>query len=317
VKTIITALARVRTKDRRFSFSSDTDPSPLAASIRREGLLSPLLLYEVRGRLCLVSGRRRLRALRLLGHATAKARILSEAHTSPFEAWSLNFEETITQRPLDMSEACRAVVQLDSFDIYGDTIVSDYLPLLGLPPKESILGGCRSVAACGDLLLTPLAAGKLTLAAASHLASLAEDDRRSALRQLARTPLTVSQQREWIRLLEDISRRDGLPVKKLLLAASRRAGKAARGADVLQVLRERRYPSLASRKKAFARLLKRFRLPPGMRIEPHPFFERHELKVTFTSRDATSYERALEILEGIRRDPLFETLLPPAKREGS
>lgn len=310
MKTTVVPLGRLSPRERRFSFSNDIDISHLAASIKKHGLLSPPLLYEERGRLAVVSGRRRLQALRQLAEVSVRARILGDEFVSPIEAWSLNFEETITVRKIDAAEACRAAAQLVSFGVEEGKIVQTYLTPLGLPPKTTACRDALAVAACGERLLTLLAGGTAVLSTAAYVASLDSEDRTAAMRHLERAPLTVSQQREWTRLLSDISRRDGITIRGLLATAARRAtDDKGKGSAIVQYLRERRYPSLTERKKAFAALLARFPLPPGMRIEPHPFFERDELRISHTSRDAASYDRALKTLERIRRDPAFPSLL--------
>lgn len=319
MKKAALSLGRILWRDRRFTFTLGGDTRLLEASIRKRGLLHPPDLLRLDGRYVIIRGSRRLRVLRALGSRKVPARVFAPGEISPFEAWSMNFHDNLSVRSLNPAESCRALAQLTDLGVGPGEVVKDYLPLLGLPPRDSTLEDCLRVAALEGSLLEALARGEFTLATAAFCSLLSPSDRASAFRFLRRRPLTVSQQREWARLLADLSARDGRSVGAILLSAGRAAGgkEGSPGAAALQVLRERRYPALAARRKDFRALVRRLKLPPWFHLETHPFFERDELNVRFSARDRSSWERALTLLSKIDEDPVLSQLLdrPVKKRK--
>lgn len=318
MKKTAVSLGRVLWRNRRFTFTVGGDTRALEASIGKRGLLHPPDLLSLDGRYVIIRGSRRLRVLRGLGSRKVPARVFSPAEISPFEAWSMNFHDNLSVRSLNPAEASTALRQLTDLGVEAEEVVKDYLPLLGLPPRSSTLEEYLRVAGLERSVLESLARGEVTLATAVFLARLSSSDRASAFRFLRRRPLTVSQQREWARLLADLSARDGRNVAAICASASRAAGRrgGSAGAAAIQVLRERRYPALAARRKDFRTLVRKLRLPPWFHLETHPFFERDELNVRFSARDRSSWEKALTLLSKIDEDPGLSKLLTPAVPKG-
>jgi ParB-like chromosome segregation protein Spo0J len=317
VKKTTVSLDRVLWRNRRFTFTVGGDTRLLETSIGKRGLLHPPDLLSLDGRYVIIRGSRRLRILRRLGSRKVAARVFSPREISPFDAWSMNFHDNLSVRSLNPAEACTVLRQLTDLGVGAEEIVKDYLPLLGLPPRSATLEECLPVAALDGSVLKSLARGEVTLATAAFCARLSASDRAAAFRFLRRRPLTVSQQREWTRLLADLSARDGRQVAAILASAARAArGKTGSpGAAALQVLRERRYPALAARRKDFRALVRRLRLPPWFHLETHPYFERDELNVRFSARDRSSWEKALTLLSKIDEDPVLSKLLNPAVKK--
>jgi ParB family chromosome partitioning protein len=304
-------------RDRRFSFSRDRPDDRLADSIEEVGLLHPPDLWEEGRRLIIISGARRLRALRRLGRRDTIARVFTAAEITPLDAWSMNFSETLSLRSLNPAEACTVTRQLADLGVEEERIVADYLPRLGLPPRRRTLRDCLSISALKDSVLDALAAGSVSLTTAAFLASLETSERLAVFRFLRTRPLTFSQQREWVRLLSDISRRDGVAIAALITSSVRSAARnpGHRGPAALQVLREKRYPELTIRRRSFRALVKKLRLPPKFQMDTHPFFERGELSFRFSVADSASLREALRRLEEIGRHPSFRRLLKPLEDE--
>jgi hypothetical protein len=316
VKRAAVPLSRVAWRNRRFSFSRGGGLEELTASIEKVGLLDPPELLNKGGRYIVIRGARRLQALRRLGRKHVEAHVFGEDEISPFQAWSRNFHENRAFRNLNPAEGCTALRQLADLGLSPQKIVSGYFPLFGLPRREGGFDAYLSVAHLPDTMLDLLANGAITLGTAVYLATLGESERRSAFRFLKKASLTVGRQREWARLVADICVRDETSVPALLASVSRAARRrhGQFGASALQVLRERRFPSLAARRRAFQRLLRRLRLPPGFQVTTHPFFEKGELHVRFSASGQKEYEEALGRLERLGREGSFKLLIEPGKR---
>ena len=83
----------------------------LADSIRRYGLLSPLLVRrDARGEYALIAGERRLRALRMLGHETADAILLDPTEDDSALIALIENLQREELHFLDEAEACRKIL---------------------------------------------------------------------------------------------------------------------------------------------------------------------------------------------------------------
>lgn len=298
-------------QERRFSFSRGGSLDELVRSIRTSGLLVPPDLLHEDGRYVIVRGLRRLQALKRLRRRKVRARVFETGEISPLEAWCANFFENRSLRELNRAEACTALRQLNDLGLAAERIRTDYAPLLGLPPRGEELDSLLAVAGLPEKMLDALAEGRMTLASSSFLARMEAKERNSAFRFLEKAGLTVSQQREWTRLVGDLALRDGKSVSRVLLSvsrtAARRGGRFGEGA--MQVLRERRYPALAARRRAFRKLLRGLRLPPNVQITAHPTFERRGLTVRFSAATPEEYASLLRLLERVGSDPSVVGLL--------
>ena len=302
-------------RDRRFTFSRGGDADLLEDSIRKVGLLDPPELLRDGRRFIIIRGSRRLRALRRLRAASVQARVFDTDEVTLLEAWSRNFFDTRSVRELNAAESCTVLRQLTDLGVQSETILQDYLPLLGLPRRRRTLTEGLEAAALEEKILDALAEGGISLPTAIFLASLSASDRRAAFRFLRRRPLTVSQQREWSRLSADLAALKGTTVAAVLASASWASGKrpGSPGSTALQVLRERRYPTLSEHRRSFRKLVSTMRLPPWFQVDTHPFFERGELNVRFSAKDRASWESARRLLEKIDEYPDLTNLLLQGK----
>ena len=84
------------------------DLAPLAESLRKHGLLSPIVITANHK---LIAGHRRLEAARRLGWQTIPARIISE--TDKIELIELELDENIHRKNLNTDELADAYIRLD------------------------------------------------------------------------------------------------------------------------------------------------------------------------------------------------------------
>lgn len=84
------------------------DLTPLAESLRKHGLLNPIVITPQHE---LIAGHRRLEAARQLGWETIPARIVDEANA--VERMELELDENIHRKSLNTDELADAYVRLD------------------------------------------------------------------------------------------------------------------------------------------------------------------------------------------------------------
>ncbi|MCL2282935.1 MAG: ParB/RepB/Spo0J family partition protein [Fibromonadales bacterium] len=158
----------------------------LAASIKQQGILQPILLRKNDGRYQIVSGERRVRASRIAGLGDIEARVFDLLSDKTMAEWAII--ENIQREDLDPIEAANSYQQL--LDSYGYThedlatrlsksraAVTNSLRLLKLPEQVK----------------SWISEGKLSAGAARSLLSPNVDDPLKAAQNIIEQKLSVRQ----------------------------------------------------------------------------------------------------------------------------
>jgi hypothetical protein len=104
--------------------------------------------------------------------------------------------------------------------------------------------------------------------------------------------LSAGKQAEMLECMEDLSRRDAMPLRDVATApaleqvcADERLNRVQKTLQVRRLLRLRRFPRLLAAEERTSTALKQLQFPPGIRIIPPPNFEGPVCKaeVVFTS----------------------------------
>ncbi len=134
--------------------------SSLKASIQAIGLQQPPVLQEGGvERRRIVSGRRRLRVWNQLHRSECPVRLVS-ADQPEKELFLYSFYEAIGRGDLNGIEQAVILEKLLRY-FPEDQVLSDYMPLLGLPPKKEVLTRYLRIAAAGPGLWPAVVEGRL------------------------------------------------------------------------------------------------------------------------------------------------------------
>ncbi|MGQ9590084.1 MAG: ParB/RepB/Spo0J family partition protein [Planctomycetota bacterium] len=235
-------------------------PPELEASIRRAGIRTPLLVQPARGRYRVVSGWGRWAARREQDPVPCFS--LPE-DLSPEEAWDAFLRDNDRWNPIEVGRILRALAAIPG--LAEERIVAEKLPLLGIHPSRDL---CRRHLRLADL--TPAAQDfaedeGLSLRRAEILLAFSPAAVEAFVRAARELRLTASEIGEALALLEEISRRDGVP-PELALQQARRATGAAGKERFRRELRARRYPELSGLEARLedARAALRFRVPAAV-----------------------------------------------------
>ena len=289
-----------------FRISEYLDSESLTDSLRAVGQLNPLILFERDSRLVVVCGFRRFAALRQLGVRSAFARILTVEECRTTHPLILALYDNLAHRKLSPLEQARAAVKLrDICGITRERLISEYLPLLGLPPRENALAGCIALHAARPELRRLFAADALTLASMERLAKLSQDEQERFAAVMAAVRLSASMQKKTLDLLDDLAGMNQAdftaPVDSPDIHEFLRDAKLSsfqKGEKLYGTLYRLRNPRVARAQADFAAQRKRMGLPGAIRITPPPYFETAELRVEF---EAASPEKFRELAAALQK----------------
>lgn len=161
----------------------------LAFSIKRHGLLQPLVVERQGERYRLIAGERRLRAAKLAGLSTVPVHVRTLAEHTRFE---LALLENLQREDLSSLDEARAYKRLLS---ESDQTQEELAKRLGIS-RAKIAGTLRLLVLPADIA-AQLESGQLSTGHAKVLAGLPEEDQRKLAAAITERGLSVRQAERW------------------------------------------------------------------------------------------------------------------------
>lgn len=308
-------LAAVDLEDHPFAVASG-DVTLVAASLEAVGLLSPpWLRARSDGRWQAVTGCKRLKAAAALGWQAVPAQLLTP-DTPDSRCLLISLHDNASNRGFTLWEQIFYASRLSSY-WERQTVVQQFLPLLGLPPARKYLDRLLAAAGLEEAWQPLLGQQKLALTAAARLAAWPPADRLAALPFFQVLPFSQSKQEELVEWLELLSRREGVAIADILgrpELASCLADPAQPRQEQAAALRGRLRawvsPRLSAAREAWEKGLARSGLKhhPRLRLTPPPVFEGSDFHLEIKFRDGAELRQTLKELNRIARQKDFSEL---------
>ncbi len=314
-------LGEIDSQGEEFRISEPLECKQLLRSISEIGQLHPVILLRRKdSKLRIVSGFRRFRALHRLGAKDVEVRILDECDTPPLQVFSLALWENLSQRELNLLEKARALhVLCATCGLSPQSVIGKYLPALGLPPVAETLEVYLLIHRLDEGLRALLLEGKLTSNSALRLARSPASLQHRISAIMGQVHLTASMQRQFLDMLEEIARMEGVGPVAVLESpeigetlCDFRLSPVQRGQSLHRIMQRRRYPRLSQALNRFEERKRMLSLPAGIRIFADPYFEKGSLQVRFDADNARQFREMVQSLcnaaESERLEGLFHVL---------
>jgi ParB family transcriptional regulator, chromosome partitioning protein len=185
-----------------------------------------------------------------------------------------------------------------------------------LAPNLRLLRQLRTLADAPPSLSRAMAAGSIQLPMALELLKRPEPEATALadLFQLLRPSL--NRQRELLGFVDDIARRDDLPLDQVIADAVRQADatnpdldRSLRYTRLRSALRSQRYPNLVKAEAKRDTVLRAIRLEPRMQLRPPANFEGRRCQLQLSFASLSEFEGQVKCLEDLMRDPALIKLL--------
>ncbi len=302
-------------ENEKFRISEELDSMPLLDSLREVGQLNPLVLLEQNSRRAIVCGFRRVRAMQKLGMTGALARILPR-ECDPAEAFLVALWDNLSHRQMAPLEKARIIFKLKAnFDLPDETLIHNYLPILGLDPAENVLRAYLLLHEIDPDLRRCFAEGWLTSTSIEQAAKMPYPAQNSIASIMGKIRLSASLQKRFFGLLLDLAATSGdqpdAPISSQEVRAitnDSRLSAFQRGERVCEVLYGMRNPRLSQAQNRFLALKKQLGLPGPIRITPHPYFEEPGLHFEFEAVDAQQLRALAAALSEVAHTPEMSEL---------
>jgi hypothetical protein len=298
-------------KDERFRISYYFDLEKLVTSIREIGLLNPPLVTRRNGRFILVSGWKRVMAC--LNLSLSPIPVLVVQGKGELETFLIAFYENLATGEFSLVEKVEIIAILKKFSEEEKKIVCHYLPLLDIPPTLSHLDSYLAFSQFEPELKKFIHEKNLPFSLAELFSEFSTSERKRLLPLVL--PLSQNKMTEFLESLKEISRRDELPVRRILaskeakdILGSRRLSSLQKADRIRLVLRKKRYPNLSSWEESFDSLRKKMRWPREITLSPTPYFEEKRLSVDFNFENQEEFKASLLKLEELASKREFSEL---------
>jgi ParB family chromosome partitioning protein len=269
-----------------YSFSLDL----LCESIRNVGVINPpLVSRREKGGFDVVSGYRRILALKALGEPKALCKDVTSALPSPRERFFANFYENLAARKFNEIEKAMVLDKLQRY-VTKEEILNSFMPLLSLPSHEDTFELYLKFITSEQDFQLAVAAEELSLKGAKALFELDRGSRQVLFQWISSLKLNFNQQINLVEYARDIAKREHMSISQVLseepflkIMKNTQWNNPQKAKKMLEALRIRRYPRLTRARQVIESTLSTISLPPRVQIRYDPNLEEpnYHLEVEF------------------------------------
>lgn len=294
--------------------------NPLVKSIKRSGIVnSPVLVKNSKGNLDIVTGYRRIIAVKSMGFKQLQCRVLSESEIPPLRCLLLNLNDNFTTRNFNEIEKGMVLFRLNRF-LSKDEIIESYMPLLGLPSNErTYIDFLRIDEELDNDMKQYVAEGRISFQSAERILVIEHGLRSYIVDLLLSLKFNINQQSQLLDYVIDIIHSKKLSLIELLnntdfklIYFNEKITNPQKAKAILQYFREKRFPIMVKAEKEFKEKISNLYLPQGIRINYPPFFEGPSFRLEISFKNGKELNEKVDQLSGVRN---LEDIEPPWKKE--
>ena len=284
------------------------DLGPLIQSINKIGLLNrPLLMESKHGLLTVITGYRRIKALKSLGWNKIPSWVLPESKISPLKCLLLNLYDNLATRKLNEVEKGMVLSRLCSW-VQRYEVLEVYMPLLDLPSDEPTLFFFTKLETELDPRIKEyIVKKKLSLKIAKMLLEMESEARSQIFSVISNIKFNINQQKYLIDYIIDISNIESKPIAEILKEPSLEGvftneylNNPQKAKVILKLLRARRLPSVVKSEALFKKRVSALDLPDGVRILEPQYFEAPDYRLEVRFREGRGLKKTINRLALIK-----------------
>ena len=293
------------------------DLKQLISSIEDFGLInSPIISRNREGHPIIVTGYRRIMALKALNLPMVPCIDISSSGISPLEQLLLNLSDNLTTRRFNNIEKGMILIRLNAY-IQRKDLERQFMRLLDISNKKEIDTLLR-IEELDKRTKEYIASGDLPLRTMGLVLDMDIRSRSAVLEWIVDLRFNLNQQLKYIDYISDISINKNIPIFEILsegeyieIFRNRRLNRPQKVKKIIELLKNKRYPILSESEKIFSKKISALKLPDRVKITHSSFFESEDyrLEILFKSgKDLKGKIDALAITKGLENleDPWKE-----------
>jgi ParB/RepB/Spo0J family partition protein len=293
-------LREINTRDNRFRISYPPADERLLSSIRKVGIIEPVVLVENHP-FSIMTGFRRIEAARKLGLKEVPAVTVKRGEK---EGLLFAIHDNL-HRGLNIVEKAHALEKTVSMG-FLESEIYEVMMLFSLGPHEKVLAHFLSIARAEEPLKQFIVGHTLSMKNIEYLLWFEKKERKKIMTALGATRLTDSYLREILEMLHLMKiKKDGFVSGVLKYAGNAQELRAR--------LKKITHPKLTSLEKKLEEIRKTLALPPALDIRVDPFFEKEYIDIIIRSRSEEETRELLGKLDEILQKGHIRSILELTK----
>ena len=298
-KLVSVPLSEIDLHDRLTDFSLNPNgcPEKLLDSVKEVGIRHPISICSTNKPYKIISGHKRVQATIKAGLTSIPAFFVPTMD----DALVTNLKENFALRHYsDIEKGC-ILNKLISEGFEEDTIIDLYMPLLELERSKKIFQDLILVKNIGSELQKLLHRSNVPVKVFQIFFAWDNENKEAAKKFFAATRPGVNKWRDFLELIEEISRRDEISPKDIFFASAtivtlkdKSLTPPQKYDRVHQALQQKRYPVLSDLKKQVLRALDERKLDDKTRLKYDDAFESDEMKLELKFRDERELSQQVE-----------------------
>lgn len=297
-------LREIDLEDAAFRMSYLFDINGLVESIRKVGLInSPILLKTGQGRFIVVTGYRRILAVRSLGWESVFCVICDEDKISREKCLESGIHENLFTRQFNDVEKGMVLARL-AVNHDMDFIIKEFMPLLDMPANQKTVDTYMAIE--NDLtgeFKKNISQGRLSMPTVTRLLKMSMEDRDCVFQFFSKLRMNMNQQKQFIAFIEDISISEKIGLQDVLtgkdlqeIIRDPNLNDPQKSNAVLRNLKIRIFPKLTSAEESFKQMVKDLKLPHGVTVSNPAFFESPYFSMEIQFKDGGDLQDKIQLL---------------------
>ena len=273
-----------------YNMSYEFNLDVLCESIGRVGLINPpLVAQNQEGFFDIVTGYRRVLALKTLGEREVFCKDVTTVLASPLERFLAAFYENLATRNFNDIEKAIILSKLRDYAT-KEEILTTFMPCLSLPSHEGTLKFYLKMLELESNAKEAIARQEVSIKAAKELLEMERGSRQVVFNWIELLKFNINQQIKFIEYTQDISMKESTTIPEVLsdgsfleIAGSASLNIPQKAKAVLETLRVRRFPRLAQAQQAVEAAVSAISMPPEASIRYDPSLEDpyYQLEIKF------------------------------------
>jgi ParB family chromosome partitioning protein len=283
------------------------DLQELENSIKKIGILNPVIVKERGGNYIVVIGYSRVKVAKKL----KMKKIPGIITTLPDkDCFLLSFFETLSSHTLTSLEKAIVLQKLTKY-LKKKEVVKKFLPLMKLHPTERVIIDHLRVLKLGSSIKQGIYRGEISMYNALKLSNWKKEESRRIFNIIKELKLSESNQKEIITYIKEISIREGIEISSILteiekIISSSTKERAIKISLIRSYLHKRRFPLLSKYETQFKKITTS--LPPGVKLKHSPYFEDPQFTVEMNIKDKENFLSILQKLTTLVKEGNLDKL---------
>jgi len=303
-------LHKIDLEDSRYRIPGNTGAEDLEQSINEFGLINPIQLIKDNGSYKVISGWKRLCALKKLKFKKIASNVFNRGELSVVSIYKLIYIDN-KHRADDLLIAELISKISKESKLPESDLVNEILVFFGINPSVNNLKKYIAVSEVGSELKSSYLNDKLSIEQLFMLSEIENNDERRDLFTMFfnKFKFNNNESRDIIKDLMIIKHREKTSIKKIAELIYSNLKENANKNELRKEIKKLCYPKLTDVEYTYMESINNLKLPDNIKFVVHPYFESNDIELRIKFKDSKELSNAVELMESNLKKGKIKDLL--------